>query len=1691
MTKRQEKQPKRVSRRQRYRAQQRKSWMGFLGKLAVFFVPVTIASVWLVWMLLGFGTELPVLVLDLGKRGASEPTESKRSRVWNCETYGRSSVDGGIKLPEIHYGGPNKDALVIFNDLLATVRNVDGNLEPCVFVPATGEEHQTHGFFGLMNDPTQQHQQQWQPFRNYLIDILEQLKDQPSARGDRKKILLAFDIDHPDLPGRLPPQANQFVGLCQSQWETLKIELAGTFQQFDVHIWLSHGPGQKSYWDSDFNHVESFFKHRFERGLTGDVCIEIPLKERSKRDVSYSHLKQYVGNRVASDASNHYLIQTPVFLEPQGMSDFPLLRFSSPLKSAVAETGKLFGYRKREKLSELDTLWQKFHRVRHEFEWSTENPLAVQQSNMLLLQMERLWYEGKGYTELFAALNDRTNTYLDTHHMLKPVQHSLSDALVDARRLDVNFLEPPKFPQDWLETLPDYDLLPEGDERSALEEKGSARAKSIRQWQAEYPDWRGGYLVWKSLVAPARGTIDRQMIQQGLSLLTDEQTLANKLAQNGEQIVFNEVLFLQRIVNELVWPDYQSNAHTKFERLVRDAMETRDKSNRFAAMLSPVLTDQFKAEFEALESGRRQAEDRLFAHDGLEGTASNRLSSQYSDLTRRYDTLLESSSSFAQRFAAAQSKLLNSTHDFRYRLESLASAGNDSSDTSWIKEFFTKVNDLSQTKIESFSKSNPAGEEGELSTAEQKVFSGVHEGRARLPEQDLAAFADANLNLGVADGNLLGRRLVFWPDLSLRDRQRLHEGLCTDYVTLDEDDNGGLVSNPQADSSIEQHGLMEPIMDALPQLPAMQSTTDPVEVPSRQEQFLLRVAAKSSRLTPYQINSVTGQSLAELINGFHARKSDMDFRRTAYDLCGTKVGNRSFVQRSLKMHQQLIEDRLSKLSNQQATQELSSIRGRIANIWRGTYDKEGTLTWRERAKRVDEFCNAFGRWDWNREQQQAVSRALLKPMNHEVDQDNKMMFSVSAVGAPFGKIAGSEPDRRKPDQVALSTQELAEASVQLRLYLRGHEFKLDSQAAREIKKVSLTVKQTNLAIHGSKIRVLPTEKHPVIGRVKILIDCSISMGRGKSSLMERSKRYVLGFLESAAGRSDIEVSLYAFGASLHHDNQGRPSINPTPLNNWARVNTKDDVWKYHGNGQRLDSSTQAGFKNAVEELNAFGETPILAALDLALMENVKKPQLLVLLTDGFEFTKANGMKTPRDFNSEKRYESVQQRLQPLSTDLFIFNMTSVDVKRQFNNLTPAERSKLKKQFGSSVGPTFDLADIVDRMWKINNLTTNREVGVGKNLNRLKEFFGGVLPVPVVQRTPPFLSSHDLSVDTADVVIQLGPNDHPESWQLGMQFRANSEIKIFNKSEKQWATDRQPYGNELLDFTYNPILGTFKLVTAWEQKEGSKSFLVGSQELLIHSDPPRIDKPSFLVASSDSQLLTPAPAMVWAVLSQAEQGRQLLLQDFNLKDQTRSNVSRIEFPEVEDAWRNEAIFDKGIPIDLTLHWLERFPADYWSKLNLADISDQLLITNENGVQVKLEQERFISLTKLFQMDATPFKGYDFKLQYENVDGDIRLTTRVSFTGDADDLKAKDLDRWMVQVLSLDGTQLHRSCRLKSKRNYILESQDAGGQKLVHIEHELLIDREDLKRTGGHLGFANLDEVEAGTAKISRVPFPKYN
>ena len=203
------------SRKQRYRAKQRNSWIAFLGKLLLFFVPAALATWFLIDLVLRTGEELDLLVLDLRKAHKVEPTELKRSRVWNCKTYGTSS-DGAPQLPaEIQFGGPGRNSLVIFNDLLGSAREINnGPAKACFFIPANAEEHQTHALAGIPDAETSQHQQQWQPVDQYVNGTLNQLAQQKSSQTSTpKKVLFVFDVDHPDLAGRLPPQANAFIEL--------------------------------------------------------------------------------------------------------------------------------------------------------------------------------------------------------------------------------------------------------------------------------------------------------------------------------------------------------------------------------------------------------------------------------------------------------------------------------------------------------------------------------------------------------------------------------------------------------------------------------------------------------------------------------------------------------------------------------------------------------------------------------------------------------------------------------------------------------------------------------------------------------------------------------------------------------------------------------------------------------------------------------------------------------------------------------------------------------------------------------------------------------------------------------------------------------------------------------------------------------------------------------------------------------------------------------------------------------------------------------------------------------------------------------------------------------------------------------------------------------------------------------------
>jgi len=1530
---------------------------------------------------------------------------------------------------------------VIFNDLLGSAREINnGPAKACFFIPANAEEHQTHALAGIPDAETSQHQQQWQPVDQYVNGTLNQLAQQKSSQTSTpKKVLFVFDVDHPDLAGRLPPQANAFIELLVQQWDELSQQLAVDFPTFDVYIWLSHDSGQKSYLDSDPEFVESIFKHRFERGVAGDVFLEIPQQERG-RDINYSDLKKYIGHRVARDAATHNLVQAPVFLEPKSHSDFELLRFRQAKQTGVAKLGYFFGYSKREaNAQQLDNLWEKFEHVKRRFDWPIENPHAIQQTNTILVQLERLWYEGKSESALFGRLEQLVNNLLNPHTSIQPVQHSLQDALAlsqhEGKTIDV-----PEFPTEWLTEFDDLSSVPQ-EERKEASDAVDKKHKQLKKWKEANTDWPTALAIWKRLLAEkSELNIDREMIGRGLELLPRGSAVANRDEPTNSGLEFNEIVFLRRIHDELVWPDKSLNDHVPFEGLVRKAMESRDKSNRFIATLTPILSDQFRNRFEKIERQRRYLEDRLFAHDQLDGLGG--LRGDFDKLINEFEELANDKKLFADRFQS-------------------------------IDQYWANIDSLSPNRMEEFS----ANQQPDLTPVNLGLFETTSDGRSASPARDIGGFRG---DLGVVDGNLLGRRLLFWPELDLNTRKELHIGLAKNKVTLVESDN----DDNENRQSFVNSGSLSPAMlsriRATPQLTA--ATESPIKMPDDEEINLLRVAKEANRLNSFD-GGQQSRLLSKFANIFHARKSDMAFKRVSLDLWGTAISQKPFVSDAIESHSQLVKTRLQRLRDRNATNELLKLREEISKIW-----ESESKSWPQRMTEVRDFCESFDKWKWSRNEQSSFSAKLQGPYDVENDRENEMLFTVRSGKPEFGKVGQSQA-QRFDDRIRLSTSESARFGEKLAIYLRGHLQIIATQDRQKQESRIVTVSLADEGIKGTRLRIERATSDPVIGEISILIDCSKSM----RSRMDSARKYVNEFLKSGSKRADVKVSLYAVGASVWHNNDGQRTTNPDSLSSWSRINQQDDVWRYANSGSRLDKTTLRGFSRAVGQLKHFGETPLVAGLDLALGDNAGQPRLLVLLTDGFEFSKRLGESKAEAFDNA-RYSKVKSRLNNSATKLIIFNMLPVDVDPN-RTLASADAQKLNRQFSNRDGRLpLPLDEIISRIEKINALTdaNYRSAGDGKKLNLLGRFLGGVLPQPFVDRAPPFPNNIKPNESNSQLLrdIQLGPDDRPSNWHLGLEFRTSSSIDIFNKENVKWKTARPSHGNESLRFEYNPVRGTFDLVTEWKKKaDEDKSLQVAGQQLWINGNLIGGDKPFFLVASKQPKELTPAPAITWLELVDPHRQR-LLVQDFALGEQSLSNVHPVEFPEIESILGNKTLVTQGNSLDLNLAWMDSFPADLWTKLDVGSIDNSSIVKNENGMSQKIKSERYVSIEKLLSSHRKPFGDFDFAVRYENLSTeDFSVKIRVQRPKGYKET-GKSLDRWLVQLLNSDGTERHRHCRQKSNRSYQLENDGNGNERLVAVIHEFVVSREQLQEHGASIGLANLDDIARKYKNLPTVSFPKF-
>jgi len=1332
-------------------------------------------------------------------------------------------------------------------------------------------------------------------------------------------------------------------------------------------------------------------------GLSGDAFNN----DKVGQDLSYLELKAYLEEKVFEKAKLHQFLQKPTFLEPDASDDFELLRKAS----GEVGVGTLFSYEKRGDGQQLDGHWESFFKKKRIANWDLENPLAIQQANALLLRMERLWYEGKTSTDLFGKYSDKLENLLNSDSGIEPVCHSLHDQMaVELRQNGLEDLSFPLLDRELLLPLPPVASDASEEEQKKASDLVRVRKKTVKQWGEANSDWRAAMSVWQALLSDSVAGKDagyHAMIGQGLKLLSGPSQCSPD-SQSGIPIEYNEIAYLRRVNDELKW-----NPGESFEKLVNRSLKTRDASNRFVATLPPVLVRQFEEEFEKLENRRRQLEDRLFAHHRFdEALGEMRI------LLSDYKKLQANADQFGARFKAAQATLVNSGHEFRFLVEGYASGFGDFGDreSDWINQFESAAKRLRDKNIDSFQKDVTV----EIGQGFDELFESFNK-----------------VSMEVADTNLKGRRLLFWPSLSPAIRKQIREGLA------------GFVSPGDSDH-VATSGLTSAELDLLGKRFSTEQASE-LNLAQNEEAGLLRGARRSVQEPLYRKGAPTEleNGLARLLSRFRARKSDLEFERIASDLWGSNATNsdfqtrRPFVYSATERHRNETNARLDELENQSDDHRLDHIRG----VW----ENECIANWEKRLPQLKEFCDGFEMWRWQESRNE----------NDDQQCSNSSEQFFKSFNREFGSHASMAVSANNSTRFEIPENIVDSGGEQIGIYLRGHSqpvnVRLVPRAAPD--KVATRLQFTE-GIKGTRLeidRAPDVELEKPLGEVSLLLDCSLSM----KPRFTKVQKYVKSFLTSASAREDVRVSIYAFGASQWTDGQEFQQKDPTTLSPFERVKKQHDVWRYPARGpELLKPAKERGFLTALAKLEPYGETPILSALELAVEEKKTEPHLLVLLTDGFEFTKAPGAKFHEPLEP-RQLERVRQKLNDGSRSLIIFNMFKVgegSFQKAFNSTVPENEIKTRIAQIGSLSPVKPWAD------------------GDASLGLLGEFLRGVLPKYKLSRSPEFTDVRSWDVEDVGTgiqqSIQLGPEDRPKQpWQLSLGFRPpDQSIAAFAKAPVEWSTTCKNFGNEVLEFRYNPVGRNFSLFTEWKSKISDRTLSLASGKLGVRNKSKK-DRPRLQLASLNSTQMTPAPALIWLKL-QDQEGRSILVQDFFLPGQTLSNVHEVLFPEIEKVLQNRTLVPRDSKLDMTVHWMDRIRrGSAWTRIDLSQID---LNGRIGSKKEPVREKRALDFGDLLAGDE--FKGYKFSVLRESL-GSKKFSIKINVKSP----DGKPLDVWLIQLLDKDGNEPHRTCRRETFRSYRVTESIGGRKQVEEITHEFVVNREDFE-TGATLGIAHIDEIK---------------
>lgn len=1681
---------KQKSRLQSYRSESRKSWLKLFAKIAVFAVPVILLTIGLIQFVIPWGERVPLVYIG------HDSVESQASKIplfqlEHGDLVTDAETDNLKNLSKIKLGGLQKNTIFTFSRIVGTTRTVtdeDGNrtVEPVVFLDATEEEFQTHRFRGLLDPETTQQTSQWLSFESYIERIISKLP-QSSSNG---KVILALDVYHPEVPGGLAPQANSFIELCRRRWNRstkddsndLEDETAEPSTDApEVFVWFSHGPGQTNYIDSDPDKVGSFFKRRFELGLLGD---------QQGTEVNYDSLKSYLNKTVSSDARTHGLAQQPLFLEPRGFDasedNFPLYR-----PSGAPELGTLFGYNRRTTDNELDDQWGRFGQVSQRHRWELENPLLFQRAMMILTQRERLWYHGHGKSKLAIDLKKELDEILDTRLTIHPVLHSIYDKQQDVMGT-LRDESQQEFNLEWLQGL-DFqanDSQAENAEQpstlTAAQQKNKEALEKLKEWQTEQTDWQGALQVWKAIAKSDR--LDQQTIQRAVESLSLEQRCATQRNQfsipDWQNTFWSEIAYLSRLAdpNELTWPNPSRGIDEArmVSRLVQQSIQARDSSNRFAAEVSPIVVNKFKSRFEELENRRRVLEDRLFAydHENLIGDYE-RLISELSQLSKQHENLLSIIARLHQR-------LINTPYLFRYFLESSIvqnqvgpSPQSLEERQATIEEFLLQWNQLGAESVgvnldREINRLREQIEAFEL--AGDALLTGATGSFATSPSRDQAAVLSISAN--VADGNLLRRRLMMWPRLDLEQRKIFRRELSDASSQVD--------ASKDAAQNDEDPGNFKDYLTEFPQDRVFRSvffesaSSDSSKWNTDDERLFSRAAFEAHLLLTQRKDAAFDLILNHL-NQRHADKSDLAFRRVAADVWATPKPdeNETFVVASLRNHLNLIDERTDRFAQ--------------SAPW-----TENRSDWESRVEAVSQFAKKFSdiRFWKNDEQLRPLrlsNREISEFAKREYDEKNDFIISVAPNRGPsdsrnigYGRFIA--------DASEWSCDNIPDADS-YRIYLRGH--RVSPRIAKIpvgtpiVRTISLDAAPT---FQGTRLSVNRLNTG-IAGHLTFIIDCSGTMSiraSGGQTRMDLAKAAIKGFLEKIKDREDIQISLYAIGASFERTREELP--------NWVFDETQEsfeDLIECRDNGKPVASGR---FAEAIDDLKANRWTPILHGLKTALEAQSKDDRnVIVLLTDGCELTSENG-RIRKSYYSGMLKE-VSQLKEAKEAEIVEFNYLANAIEDNNGTLTPVNevieaefRETLEAAKASVRGgtPEIDADFIGQRLVDIYSLCTVHRNGS----ENATEFLSGLLPDPtvVINSDTKILASYDLQSTTRE----LGRFTQPEAWSLAVRYTPKALSRASRKLARdgaKWQTQTRMMGNERLYFTYNPFLASLKLVTQPPVDERSEKIktvqLDATENSVVESGNTELyRKPEFMLWAQQESVLTPAPELSFILLR--GNGKQLLAQDFNLKGQTRSNVHPLEFPEITKELRREFGMKEGA-LSMTLFLTAEVPDGIWTRVNANPLAirdgnpDEWKVANDAKISVGLEQGGAATpLIRradnengiLAENDST--KGFDISLARKNVDDDF---VEYVFRVESRDGKNQDLDRWLINVIDPRGgidrsilENVSKTKRAISKRSYHFEDKPSGEKVLLAIEHHFRISKKALRTYPASFGIANLDQLD---------------